>query len=231
LHEQLGWPHLIGGRVHRHGTPLVDLITDKLDYIGYETHRPSYQAYVEALELHPQKPVSMEDRFRVRRDRRYTEKDYDLDMTRRGLWHSAMAGGVGNIWGYLVPDAGPHGMSQPYPNHDQIRTYATFFQRRFLGDLARANHLTDGLCLSRPTQAHWLFYKEDAETLRIDLSGMAGPQHAVAVDARKPYEELDLGLLEATDQVWQAPYRSDWGLAVGDSSPSAPPQRKGDKSN
>jgi hypothetical protein len=204
--------------VHRHGTPLVEVITDKLDYIGYETHRPDYQAYAEALELHPDKPVFMEDRFRVRKDSRWPEKDYDLDLTRRGLWHSTMAGGVGNIWGHLVPDAGPHGMSQPYPNHHQIRTYATFFEQRFLRDLSRANHLTDGLCLTRPTHAHYLFYKEDAETLRMDLSRMPGPQHAVAVDAKKPYRELDLGLLEATDQVWEAPYRSDWGLAVGDFS-------------
>src|SRR5690606_21976779 len=91
MHGQLGWKTIIGGRAHRHGTPLEQLMTDRLDYLGYETHRPDYDTYVKALELYPDRPAFMEDRFRLRDPSPYPRKDYDLDLTRRGLWHSAMA--------------------------------------------------------------------------------------------------------------------------------------------
>ncbi|MAG93645.1 MAG: hypothetical protein CMJ48_07840, partial [Planctomycetaceae bacterium] len=42
-----------------------------------------------------------EDRFRIRHSKTYADKDYTMEMTRRGLWHSTMAGGVANIWGHL----------------------------------------------------------------------------------------------------------------------------------
>jgi hypothetical protein len=217
LHAHFGWPHLLGGRAQKNE---LTQIYEHLDFSSYEQHRPDYDTYVRSIEARPEKPTSSDDRFRVRRDSRWPEKDYDLEMTRRGLWHSAFAGGAGNIWGYLVPEAGSHGMSRPYPNRHQIRTYATFLEGRFRRDLVRANHLSDGLCLRRPTGAHYLFYKEDAERIRMDLSGMAGPQRAVAVDAKEAYRELDLGLLPASDQVWDAPRRSDWAVAVGPFEPS-----------
>jgi hypothetical protein len=215
MHRELGWKTIVGGRAHRHGTPLEQLMTDRLDYLGYETHRPDYDTYVKALELYPDRPAFMEDRFRLRDPSPYPRKDYDLDLTRRGLWHSAMAGGVANIWGCLVPDTGPHGMSRPYPNRDQIRTYATFFEKRFPRDLKRANDLTDGVCLSRPAGAGYLFYKEDTASVRLNLSTMPGRQPAIAIDTKKAYEEIDLEVLDPKDQVWQAPYPSEWAIAVG----------------
>jgi hypothetical protein len=215
LHDHFGWPHLVGGRIHRHGDPLDRVITDRLDYIGYETHRPDYETYVEALKRNTDRPVLMEDRFRVRDSKTYREKDYNEQMTRRGLWHSAMAGGVGNIWGYLLPDDGPHGMSRPYPNRQQLRTHATFFDNRFGSDLVRANELTDGTCLVNPQRNQYIFYKEDCEQIRVDLSTMAGPQRAVAVDALKPYREIDMGVLSPGDHTLTIEYRSDWAIAVG----------------
>ena len=215
LHQQLGWPHLIGGRVHRHGDPLEKTITTRLDYIGYETHRPDYRTYVAALERNPKKPVFMEDRFRVRVSKTYRKKDYDEQLTRRGLWHSAMAGGVANIWGYLLPDEGPQGASRAYPNREQIRTYATFFENRFLSDLQRADQWTDGVCLADPKRTQLLIYKEDCDEMRLNLSRLGKSQPAIAVDTRKQYGELDLKQLAAKDQTWKAPYRSDWAVAVG----------------
>ena len=44
---------------------------------------------------------------------------------------------------------------------------------------------------------------------------MAGRRHAVAVDAKKHYQEIDLGSLNSSNQTWNAPYRSDWAIAVG----------------
>lgn len=222
LHEHLGWPHILGARAHRHGRPLEDLMTDRLDYIGFETHRPDYAVYVEALKRHPDKPVFMEDRFRIRDSARYSDKDYDEVMTRHGLWHSAMAGGAANIWGYLHGDSFSESASRPYPNVRALKTYAEFFQGRFLLELDQDNDITDGVCLRTPDRTRYLVYKEDAGSIRLDLSRMAGPQPAVAVDTAKPYQEIDLGSRGANDRVWTAPYQADWAVAVGDFSRELP---------
>lgn len=212
VHRHLGWPHLLGGRWEKQR---LTQATEVLDYSGYEQLRPSYQDYVAALEQRPTKPVLSEDRFRVREPSPYPDKDYDLDMTRRGLWHATMAGGVGNIWGYLVPSA-VEGGSRPYPNREQIQTYARFFAGRFPLGMQRANHLTDGVALvSRMADGGFLlFYREAADRLRLDLSGLKAAAPAIAVDTKQPYRELDLGLLEARAQTWNAPYPSDWAIAI-----------------
>ena len=219
LIERMFHPHLVGGRVHQHGRPLDTEMTRRLSYVGYEAHRPDYATYVRALQRNPNMPVMMEDRFRVRDSKTYREKDYTEAMTRRGMWHAAMAGGVGNIWGYLLPDAGPHGMSRPYPNRSQLRTHALFFDRRFTADLAPVAGLTDGLCMATADRTRLIFYKEDGEQLQMALSSMPGERRAVAVDALKPYDEIDLGALKATDQTWTAPYRSDWAVSVDETKP------------
>ena len=219
MHKLLGWPHVLGGRQlkpKRYRGEVTDPpIYEGLDYAGYDQKRPGYQDYVEAIESGPDKPGLSEDRFRIRDSERHRAKDYDMVMTRRGLWHSAMAGGVGNIWGYFLPP-GTGGASDPYPREDWIKTNATFFARRFAKDMVRLNEVTDGLCLKRPTNRHYLIYKEDAGTIRMDLSDMGGAQRGVAVDAVKPYAEIDLGELLPAERTWRAPYVSDWAIAVGD---------------
>jgi len=215
LHQQLGWPHLVGGRVHQHGRPLAEIISGRLDYVGFETHRPDYATYAEALRRHPDRPVFMEDRFRVRNPSPYPEKDYDQDLTRRGLWHSAMAGGVANIWGYLDPQIGPHDMSQPYPNRQQILTNARFFARYFAGDMVEANQLSpDGVCLASGDWTRVLIYQEDAGQIQLELPAMPEGWQAVAVDTRQPYREIPLGRMEAGSKRWQAPHHSDWALVL-----------------
>jgi hypothetical protein len=103
--------------------------------------------------------------------------------------------GVANIWGNPLPTPDKGG-SRPYAHggvqiKERIRTYATFFRekRRFRRDLVRANGM--------------------------DLSGMKGKQTAVAVDARRRYEEIDLGELPPGEHEWQAPCKSDWAIAIG----------------
>ncbi len=215
MHQHLGWPHLIGGRVHQHGTPLTQTMTRKLDYVGYETHRPDYETYRVALELHPERPVFMEDRFRVRNPSPYPEKDYNLEQTRRGLWHSAMAGGVANIWGHLAPQAGPHNMSQPYANQQHIRTNAEFFARYFSVDLQVDNQRSNGVCLANLGGQTFLFYAEDAEEMMLDLTEMDKAHPAAAVDTCQAYLEIPLGELAPNKQNWSAPYKSDWAIVVG----------------
>ncbi|HEY8503237.1 MAG TPA: hypothetical protein VIL46_01555, partial [Gemmataceae bacterium] len=212
LHAHFGWPHLLGARASKNK---LDQLTEALDYSSYEQHRPDYATYVRTIERRPEKPSFSEDRFRIR-ESGYPEKDYDMERKRRGLWHSAMAGGVANIWGCLLGEGGDGGPALPYPDPHAIRTYAEFFRHRFLNDLRRDNTLTDGVCLRTPDSGHFLFYKEETDSLRMDLAAMPGPRRAVAIDTRKPYREIDLGRLEPRRQEWKAPHRSDWAIAVGE---------------
>jgi hypothetical protein len=213
VHQHLGWPHPLGGRWEQRR---LTQATEVLDYAGYEQHRPTYRDYAEAIEMRPSKPALSEDRFRVRDPSPYPDKDYDLDMTRRGLWHSTMAGGVGNIWGYLVPSA-EEGGSRPYPNREQIQTYARFFESRFLRGMRRADSLTGGVALVGQHEGRglYLLYQEDADRIRLDLSALKASAPAVAVDTKRAYREIELGVLRAEAQTWQAPYVSDWAIAVG----------------
>ena len=210
LHQHLGWFHFLGGRSGgpNHGADHRGWqIYDGLDYAGYEHHRPTYQVYAAALEANLTKPVFSEDRFRVREPSPYPEKDYDETLTRRGLWHSTMAGGVANIWGNLVRPSGA------YEHKEWIRVWARFFETRFVKELARANELTDGVCLKTPDDTRFLFYKEDAESIRVDLSRMKTERGMIAVDALTGKETV--GRFSAERHVWRAPYKSDWAIAVG----------------
>ncbi len=212
LHEHFGWHHLLGGRAHNNR---LTQIFEGLDYSGYEQHRPDYAKYCETLDQRSGKPSLSEDRFRIRLSARYKGKDYTMERTRRGLWHSTMAGGVANIWGNLMGVSDSSDGSAPYPKPHWIQTWSRFFRHRFTRDVVRANTLTDGVCLRRPTKAHFVFYREDADGIRMDLSTMAGPQPAVAVDCLMPYAELDLGTLAPKAHAWRAPRESDWAIAVG----------------
>jgi hypothetical protein len=209
MHEQMGWPHMLGARSWKNS---LDQISEAMDYSSYEQHRPDYTRYVETISRRPAKPSFSEDRFRIRG----RAKDYTMEETRRGLWHSAMAGGVANIWGNLKEGTTEGGGSKPYPRPEWIRTYASFINPRFSLDLARDNGLTDGVCLRSPDGSRYLFYREGAGSVRMDLSGMPGSAGAVAVDTVKPYVEIDLGEMKPGVHTWQASGESDWAIAVGD---------------
>jgi hypothetical protein len=211
LHQHLGWFHFLGGRSGgpNHGTDhRAGQIYDRLDYAGYEHHRPTYDVYAAALDANPNRPVFSEDRFRIRQPSPYPEKDYDEALTRRGLWHSTMAGGVANIWGNMVRPSGA------YEHKEWIRIWARFFEARFLKNLARANDLTDGVCLKTPDNTRYVFYKQDAESIQLDLSRMKTAQPMIALDALTGKEIS--GRLSAHRQVWRAPHKSDWAIAVGE---------------
>jgi len=215
MHQHLGWFHFLGARA-----PQMQQIYEGLDYSSYQQHRPTYKTYVKGIERkHPGKPIFFEDRFRVRINV-YPKKDYDLEMTRRGLWDSTMAGGAANIWGnILVPkdhdlSSKITDISNTYPNKEQLLTYASFWKNRFKKEMVRDNKLTDGVCL-RVNQSFYVFYKEDTSSIKMDLSHMKGKQQAIAVDAKKAYKETLLGNFAPGEHVFQAPYESDWAVAVG----------------
>ncbi|MCK5271351.1 MAG: hypothetical protein KAJ52_02195, partial [Sedimentisphaerales bacterium] len=87
---------------------------------------------------------------------------------------------------------------------------------RFLLDMERANSLTDGYCLKTTTNDNYVFYKEDTKSVQMNLSGMGTALPAIAVDAKLNYAEINIGTLSPTSQTWNAPYVSDWAVAVGD---------------
>jgi len=207
MHEHLGWFHFLGGRA-----PDLEQICDGLDYSSYQQHRPDYDIYVKAIEQYPDKPTFLEDRFRVRKNV-YPKKDYDFDMTRRGLWHSTMAGGAANIWGNLLSPH-PFSISNPYPNKNQILTWSRFWKDRFRKELVRDNSLTDGVCLKVPGRI-LVFYKEDTDSIKMDLSELQRTIEAIAVDTCRDYKEIAIGGLKAgRGQVFKARARSDWAVAV-----------------
>lgn len=213
MQQAFGWPHLLGARGPKNE---LAQISDAMDYISYEQHKPDYALYAESLTASAEKAVFSEDRFRIRNEG--NAKDYTMEETRWGLWRSAMAGGVANIWGNLLGASGANeGItnSAPYPNPEWIQTYARFFENRFFVDMEICNTVTNGMCLKQPDNARFIFYIEDASSIALDLSGMNGRQPAIAVDTKKAYTEINLGTLKAETQSWNAPYPSDWAVAVG----------------
>ena len=219
MHRQMGWSHFLGGRPvgPNRGTDHTSnaLWNKGLDYSSYEHHRPTYEVYLAAIQATPGRPVMSEDRFRIRTGR-YPEKDYNEELTRRGLYHSTMAGGVANIWG-IHPDLSRGGV---YPNKDQIKTYSVFFhdRGRFRKDMTPANQLSgDGkvrILVSRSAQS-LVLYCETTAVMHVDLAGLTTPLPAVAVDTRKAYSEIHLGNLQPISQMIKLPEVSDWVVAVG----------------
>jgi len=242
LEEHMGWDHFIGARVAYdekglwalvpsgprppHDEKYCSEIKDEHcswlsgDYIGYTSYRPLYDRYLEALNHHPDKPSFEEDRFRLRNLDNWSYKDYNQELTRRGLWHSALAGGVANIWGNLLPDS-DHGGSRSYTAGTihiklQIKTYADFFHKRFLVDMETFK-TEDPVVLSLRTadMKNMIYYQEDTDVVRLDITGLSEALSAIAVDTRKEYKEIEIGDIDDSITRWEAPYVSDWAIALG----------------
>ena len=80
--------------------------------------------------------------------------------------------------------------------------------------MIRDNSITDGVCMKVPNKL-LIFYKEDADSIKMNLSELKDIFDAVAVDTRKKYKELRLSSLSAQpNQIFIAPYKSDWAIAV-----------------
>jgi hypothetical protein len=230
MQEHMGWHHFLGGRPKgpnggvRHSQ--YNDWNDGLEYASYEHHKPDYEVCVGALAELKDRPAFSEDRNRVRGRR----KDWTESETRRGLWQSTMAGGVANIWGQITTkhkDAN----TGLYANKNQLKTYSVFWfdKQRYLKRMIRANDLSDDRDKPRPNHVdndtntrvlkasrdRIVFYRQDASSIHMDLTGMSGPQPVVAVDTTRAYREIPLGTLEPGKHTWQAPRKSDWAIAVG----------------
>jgi hypothetical protein len=212
MSTHMGWPHPLGGRSGRpKDATELEQIFDGLDYAGYTHHRPVYEDYRAVVRAHPDKPVFSEDRFRIRVPSRFSFKDYDEVATRKGLWHSTMAGGVANIWGKMA-EGESNGESVPFPNMEQILAAARFFQGRLSARMEVVDEVLDGVCLMDQNEGTFIFYKEDTDTLRIELPN-AGSYESIVVDACSPYAETTTHV-KAGNQTLQFPRKSDWGIAI-----------------
>lgn len=211
LHAHLGWPHLLMARESDTRAPrlVFDLGDVDLD-VASNDDRPTDDYFDSAVAqlASADVPVMFERRFLHMRD-----DVWNMDVTRRALWQLTLAGGAGAVWGVLFDD-GP-----PYPEPAQLRTHQRFWRDRFTLDLDRPGRLpgVDGAYTLRDGAGHRaVFYAEATASVPLALSGMHEPLRGVAVDASSAYHEIDLGALSAVDQVWTAPYASDWAVAVGE---------------
>ena len=205
LQENCSYHHMIGGRGYKNE---YREISSNLDYAAWEWHHPDYQEYREHLAQANQRPAFSEDRFRIWDSNH--PRDYDTAQTRQGLWHSAMAGGVANIWGNR-----PSGeeFSAPYPNQEAIKTYSRFINATFNANMAVDNELINtGYCLRDGNQSA-ICYAEQPDSIQIDLTKIAAPQQVIAIDTQKAYKEIELDTSGASFS-WQAPRSSDWAFHI-----------------
>ncbi|MBI5669314.1 MAG: DUF5060 domain-containing protein [Chloroflexi bacterium] len=220
LHSNMGWEHLLSAR----GFPLLE--QDMLSYSssGTEAARgklytspngpASFEEVAADLDSSTGQPHLYEERFFYQRSAD-GGPTWTMERTRQSLWWYAMAGGVGAIWGYRGGNR--------YPNPEQILTFNRFWENRFLLDLERVNSGSSTRVLRADDR--YVFYQENTNAIPLDLSALTGRQPAVAVDTKKAYAEIDLGVLQPGSQTWTAPYVSDWAIAVGwfDAGEAQPP--------
>jgi hypothetical protein len=206
LRDDCSYHHLIGARGHKNE---YREISPNLDYVSWEWHQPRYQDYRDHIDQASQKPVFSEDRFRIR-ESSDQPKDYNLEQTRRGLWHSAMAGGVANIWGHQ-----PQGQeySAPYPNKVALKTYSQFIGA-FNVNMVPDNDLisSGGYCLRDRDQLA-LCYSEQPDIVRLNLNKITLPLKIIAVDTQTAYQEIEVAS-SGPSAEWQPPYASDWALQI-----------------
>ncbi len=218
MDDHFGWQHLLSARGGKLSGP-----HNIISYSGFgrrneittTKHGPkSYQQILEDIKSDTSQPHLYEERHTYLRD----GFDLDMDGSRRLVWRLAMAGGMGGFFGYYSQwfnKWGPY--KGKYPNPEQLRTHRTFWRGRFLLDLQPANQLclTGGCVLKDSKSQHHVIYQEDALSVEVDLSRMAGEQSAVAVDTRKEYQEIALGRLQPKQQRIKLPNKSDWAIAFG----------------
>ncbi|MGB3293801.1 MAG: hypothetical protein WBB01_12510 [Phormidesmis sp.] len=205
LRSDCDYPHLVGGRGHKNQ---YEEISSNLDYAAWEWHHPDYQDYRDHLEKSNQRPAFSEDRFRIWGSGH--ARDYNLDQTRQGLWLSAIAGGVANIWGHQ-----PEGQefSAPYANKEEIKTYSQFINANFTVGMEPDNDLVStGYCLRDNNHAA-ICYSEQPDTIQFNLGEISTPTQVTAVDTRSAYQEIEVPLSDRNLR-WQPPYLSDWAFHI-----------------
>jgi hypothetical protein len=224
LRDRLGWDHLLSTRGFRlSGSNNIDGYSSQGGTAQLKTTSRgprNYEEVLQDLSSNTSSPSLYEERHIYRR----SGYQLDMDGTRRLVWWNTMAGGMGGWFGFFNQNPA-FGSGSGYSNPEQLVTAATFWDdnERFLMDLRAANNLTDGFALRSGNNRNFIFYKENTSSIQMNLAGMSGNQAAVAVDTKRSYTEVNIGTLNPASTTWDAPYSSDWAIAVGSFNGTTPP--------
>ncbi len=217
IHAHSGWRHLLCAR-GENGSNLDINAYDGFGRSGVELVTSSggprdYVEIVSHLESDTARPHLYEERHSYKRAR----FNLDMDGTRRLLWWQTLAGGMGGFYGFYPTSSSAHA-GYPYPHPEQLRCVSEFWRARFRLDMMRANELStdpDTYVLKGGNDC-LVLYRENADSIGIDLSGLDGSPPAVAVDTKKAYAEIELKKLLTKSQTIGLPYISDWAIAIGE---------------
>lgn len=217
LHDRIAWPHLLGMRSY---SDSYQKICTDCNYYSWEYRKMDYDKWKASYDQVSDRPSFEEDRFRVR-----TKYDKDIppdglaSQLRNHLWPQVMVGGVGAIYGYLINSGGSYSDVDGYPPDWQraIKTWHDFWYHdvhRFMPDMERCNELTNGfgICVRGK---HYVFYKENTNSIDFDVSHLTKQVPAVAIDTWTG-QRIDLGTKGPDYNRFNAPHLSDWAVAIGD---------------
>ncbi len=216
LHAHMGWQHLLSARATDLQAPCNMngyAIADQEHGDFYGPAYPDMSEVIDHLDADTDNPHLYEER--------HTWQRWGLDetRTRRLIWRTVMANGMGGWYGYF--DSTPL-----YPESvlEAFRTHYAFWHTgdRFQLDFERANDLTNGYCLKNADNSTYIVYREGESSIDIDLSGASGALDAVAVNCNAAYAEQDVGPLSPGNHTIELGESSDWVVAIGDFSVSEP---------
>lgn len=195
LEELLPLPHLLAATEEGSGSRAFDLGEEKLSLVSRDIDESRfavdpYAMAASELDRALGRPLLLESNL--------VAQEWGADGLRRTLWRLAMAGGVGSVWR----------VDADLPDLGQMRTFATFWEGRLPAD-GSSRRLPGGeLALASADGTRGVVYAEDVES--VPLTALPPGARVVAVDARAPYDEIDV---VPTGTDWQAPRVSDWALA------------------
>jgi len=235
----MGWPHILTSRgwndesfgAHSYagfgGNP-YDLATS-------DKGPANYQEILENLEAHNDKPSIYEERHTYNRWQCWPGSVPDPNRlneteSRRLIWWESMAGGMGGFFGHFSERFNQYGPFQTYGPcgyHPEslkqaFRTHREFWKGgRLKLNLSPDNGRVsgaEGYCLAAKDRKQFIFFVEDADSVRVDLHGMPDSATVVAINTKADYYEIDKGNLIAGFRTIRFDYKSDWVLAIGDFS-------------
>jgi len=154
MDSKMGWMHMLSGRsgdanrdlwingYSQWGQQLGDFVTDEY---------PSFSTLTGDIDQDLDNPHLLEERNIYLRDQTQDEQDYaqpfgDVE-TRRLMWRTAMAGGVGGWYGHFDLNGSRDPVwsnDSGYPNPEELKAHKTFWDSRFILGLERDNTLTNG---------------------------------------------------------------------------------------
>jgi hypothetical protein len=214
VRSRSGWHNLLMARetIYDSGGSFL-MGADKLDVYSNDD-RPLlhdqnfYDQAVDRLTEFGGFPVMFERRFQYLRD-----GVWDAVQTRRSMWQFSIAG-VGAVYGEKSDG------SYPAADEARFRVHQRFWSTRHVSPRVQVAKLTSEYAMRSSDADRYVVYQENTGTVSLPLAGLASAKTAVAIDAdSETYTEVSLGRLTPGDQTWDAPYASDWVVAVGFDEP------------